>query len=235
MFFRSDPDARYMEFESFVLAAVTSDITEAPRAHEDADALEFRMDLTAEDPLAALNAYTGPLPIIATNRLQSEGGNAPAGDSRIETLCAATEHDAVTAVDIELASVKDGDGHRVVEHARAHEVAVIVSAHDFDTTPSTTAMRRILTDATGIGDVGKLSTTATTTRHALDLLTVTLERTEAGDHIATMAMGELGQHTRAVAPVYGSRIGYAPLTAATATAPGQYDLATLRSLIDALL
>jgi 3-dehydroquinate dehydratase-1 len=34
--------------------------------------------------------------------------------------------------------------------------------------------------------------------------------------------------------VYGSRIGYAPVDPARATAPGQYDLATLRGVVDAL-
>jgi 3-dehydroquinate dehydratase-1 len=49
-----------------------------------------------------------------------------------------------------------------------------------------------------------------------------------------MAMGEAGRHTRAVAPLYGSKIGYAPVDPAEATAPGQYDLATLADLIDRL-
>jgi 3-dehydroquinate dehydratase-1 len=47
-------------------------------------------------------------------------------------------------------------------------------------------------------------------------------------------MGAAGRHSRAVAPLYGSRIGYAPVDPADATAPGQYDLATLRSLVTQL-
>jgi 3-dehydroquinate dehydratase-1 len=49
-----------------------------------------------------------------------------------------------------------------------------------------------------------------------------------------MAMGEAGRHTRAVAPLYGSKIGYAPVDPADATAPGQYDLPTLAALIERL-
>jgi 3-dehydroquinate dehydratase-1 len=49
-----------------------------------------------------------------------------------------------------------------------------------------------------------------------------------------MAMGAAGSHTRAVAPLYGSKIGYAPVDAGDATAPGQYDLATLASLVTTL-
>ena len=42
------------------------------------------------------------------------------------------------------------------------------------------------------------------------------------------------RHSRAVAPLYGSRIGYAPVDPAEATAPGQYDLATLSELVGSL-
>ena len=49
-----------------------------------------------------------------------------------------------------------------------------------------------------------------------------------------MAMGEAGRHSRAVAPLYGSRIGYAPVDPAEATAPGQFDLTTLTELIERL-
>jgi 3-dehydroquinate dehydratase-1 len=49
-----------------------------------------------------------------------------------------------------------------------------------------------------------------------------------------MAMGAAGQHTRAVAPVYGSAIGYAPVDPQQATAPGQYDLETLGRLVEQL-
>jgi 3-dehydroquinate dehydratase-1 len=47
-------------------------------------------------------------------------------------------------------------------------------------------------------------------------------------------MGEAGRHSRAVAPLYGSRIAYAPVDPDRATAPGQFDLATLSDLVDRL-
>jgi 3-dehydroquinate dehydratase-1 len=49
--------------------------------------------------------------------------------------------------------------------------------------------------------------------------------------VATMGMGELGRHTRAVAPLYGSTLGYAPVDPEEATAPGQYSAAALRDLL----
>jgi 3-dehydroquinate dehydratase-1 len=82
--------------------------------------------------------------------------------------------------------------------------------------------------------VGKVAVRAADPDDALALLSVTRAATRAGERVATMAMGEAGRHTRALAPVYGSRVGYAPVDPAEATAPGQYDLATLRRLVDGL-
>ncbi|MFB6130999.1 MAG: type I 3-dehydroquinate dehydratase, partial [Salinigranum sp.] len=80
----------------------------------------------------------------------------------------------------------------------------------------------------------KLAVTARRPRDALALLSATAAATSWGHRVATMAMGEAGSHTRAVAPVYGSKIGYAPVDPARATAPGQYDLETLSGLVAAL-
>jgi len=223
-----------MDFDSLVLAAATADLGDEPAAREAADAVEFRMDLAA-DPLAALDDYDGTLPIIATNRDPAEGGEADAPESeRLAALEAASAHDAVGAVDVELASLRDGPGERAAASARANGAAVIASLHDFESTPSTARLDEMLATAADHGDVGKAAVTATEPGDALRLLSATHAATERGDRVATMAMGEAGRHTRAVAPLYGSKIGYAPVDPAEATAPGQYDLATLADLVDRL-
>jgi 3-dehydroquinate dehydratase-1 len=228
-----------LAFEEFVLAAVTDDLSTAggERAAEHADCVEFRMDLASavgRDPLAALADYEGPLPVLATNRVAWEGGDAE-GPERLEDLRVAAEHPRVRAVDVELSSVAgDGEGIRTAEHARDHGASVVVSTHDFEATPARPEMERLLRRACEAGDVGKLAVTADDSDDALDLLGLTRARAAAGDRVATMAMGAAGRHTRAVAPVYGSRIGYAPVDPDDATAPGQYDLATLRELVDQL-
>ena len=227
-------------FEEFVLAASTADLAAEPAAREAADAVEFRMDL-ASDPLAQLSAYDGALPLIATNRAAWEGGAAD-GPDRYDALATAARHDAVAAVDVELAALR-GDRPDPIERsratalrdtARATDTAVIASVHDFEATPDRDVLDDRLAAAATAGDVGKLATTATGPGDALALLRATHAATAAGRRVATMCMGEPGRHTRAVAPVYGSAIGYAPVEAADATAPGQYPLATLRRLVDDL-
>ena len=222
-----------LSFESFTLAAATADLADELAAREHADCVEFRMDMAAE-PLAALEGYDGASPLIATNRPEWEGGEWR-GEGRIEALETAVEHDAVRAVDVELATLSNGHGHGLVERAAELDVAVIVSTHDLEGTPPRPELGRLLTRAGEVGDVAKLAVTAADRADALDLLAATRAHAAEGAAVATMAMGEAGRHTRAVAPVYGSRIGYAPVDPADATAPGQYDLETLRSLVDALL
>lgn len=226
-------------FEEFVLAASTADLGAEPRAREDADAVEFRMDL-ADDPLGQLDEYEGTLPMIVTNRAAWEGGEAD-DIGRYDALSSALVHDMVVAVDIELAALRGNapSGERshataLRETAREEGVEVIASVHDFESTPETGALVDLLADAAAEGDVAKLATTATAERDALAMIEATHEATAAGHRVATMCMGEPGRHTRAVTPVYGSRIGYAPVDAADATAPGQYPLSMLRELVDGL-
>ena len=229
-----------LDFDSFVLAAATDDLAAEPAAREDADAVEFRLDL-ATDPLDQLAAYDGELPLIATNRAAWEGGEADNETRRLDTLESALDHEAVAAVDLEcgaldgsVAAADTDRAHELRETARRAGIAVIASVHDFESTPSVDGLVDLLKTASDEGDVGKLAVTAVDRSDALAVLSATHRVVEAGRTVATMAMGAAGQHTRAVAPVYGSKIGYAPVDPEGATAPGQYDLATLRRLVDEL-
>ena len=223
-----------MDFDSFVLAASTADLAEEPAAREHADAIEYRMDLV-EEPLAALETYddgAGELPILATNRAEWEGGEWSGDDERrLEVLAEATSFDAVEAIDIELEAILAGDADDLLETARERDVSVVASAHDFEGTPTRGEMVSTLTEAHKHADVAKIAVTATSRKDTLAVLAATEQLTAHGDPVATMAMGELGSHTRAVAPVYGSKIGYAPVDPDNATAPGQYDLETLSGLV----
>ncbi|MFB6176808.1 MAG: type I 3-dehydroquinate dehydratase [Halobaculum sp.] len=228
-----------MEFDTFRLAASTADLTDEPEARADADLVEFRLDL-ADEPLDALAAYDGDLPILATNRARWEGGEAPAY-GRLDTLAATLDHDAVVGIDVELATLlgrptgtNDVSAAELVERAASAGVTVVASVHDFAGTPDEATLDSLLRIAASAGDVGKLAVTAESTADALAVLSATQRATARGDRVATMAMGAAGAHTRAVTPVYGSRIGYAPVRSEAATAPGQYDLATLRELVDEL-
>jgi len=231
-----------LSFDSFVLAAATADLDDEPAARTHADAVEFRTDL-ANDPLDALADYEGRLPLIATNRPTWEGGEADPGLERVEALREAVRYDAVAALDVELAALEGNAPEEaadpatlrtVLEDARETDAAVVVSTHDFERTPGRDRLNELLGAAGEHGDVAKLAVTAEGPADVLDVLSATWTATAAGETVATMAMGEPGRHSRAVAPLYGSRIGYAPVDPGEATAPGQYDLATLAGLVERL-
>jgi 3-dehydroquinate dehydratase-1 len=226
----SDTD---LGFDQFRLAASTATLNDERAARAHADLVEFRMDL-ADDPLAALDGYDGLLPLLATNRAAWEGGEAADDAARLGALRTAAAHDAVVAVDVELAALRTDAGARTAAAVRDEGAGVVASVHDFEGTPRPAALRNALARAARAGDVGKVAVTATGPDDALALLRATRAAARAGECVATMAMGAAGRHTRALAPVYGSRLGYAPVDPADATAPGQYDLATLRGLVDAL-
>ena len=225
-------------FDSFTLVAATDDLDDEPAARGVADLVEFRMDM-ADAPLTQLTAYDGELPLLVTNRPEWEGGETAGGLTRLEALEAAVGYDHVAAVDLELAALRGG-GERgraaasVAAEAERLAVDLVVSVHDFSGTPSERAMASLLSAAARLGDVGKLAVTAESRNDALALLSATNAADATAERVATMAMGEAGRHTRAVAPLYGSRIGYAPVRAENATAPGQYDLETLAGLVDDL-
>lgn len=225
-------------FDSFTLVAATADLGDEPAARGVADLVEFRMDMASE-PLAQLAEYEGELPLLVTNRPEWEGGETDGGTARLDTLEAAVGNEAVAAVDLELAALRCGGAvgeaaNAVAAEAEAVDVELVVSVHDFAGTPSERAMASLLTAAADAGDVGKLAVTAESRTDALALLSATHSAAATGERVATMAMGEPGRHTRAVAPVYGSKIGYAPVRAENATAPGQYDLETLAELVESL-
>ncbi|MFB6298984.1 MAG: type I 3-dehydroquinate dehydratase [Halobacteriales archaeon] len=224
---------RSLAFEELVLTAPTDDLGDEPMARGTADAVEFRMDL-AVDPLEQLRAYDGVLPLIATNRAEWEGGGAADDPARLAALETAAEHDAVAAIDVELRSIEAGDADALLDHAADRTVPVIVSVHDFDRTPAEETLVDLLRRACNHGTVGKLAVTATGPADVLDLLSATWTLVTDGHQVATMCMGGAGRHSRAIAPLYGSCIAYAPVDPERATAPGQYDLSTLRSLIDQL-
>ncbi len=223
-----------MDTESFTLAASVTDLDQEPLARANADAVEFRMDL-ASAPRDALRNYSGDLPIIATNRVEAEGGQAVESPARYAALADAINQPAVTAIDIELQSLDESKHARELANiARESDTTIIVSSHDFTETPSKQLLETHLDQARDWGDIAKLSVTANDYGDVLTVLGLTWAYSSNNQPVATMSMGEIGRHSRVLAPLYGSKIGYAPLSTDGATAPGQFELAELRELITSL-
>lgn len=220
-----------MRPDRFTLAATTNDLSREPEVRDVADIVEFRMD-QATDPLAGLDAYDGDLPVLATNRAAWEGGGAD-DPGRLEDLREAARHDAVESVDIELKAARDDPA--VFDDFEAAGVDTVVSSHDFEATPEADTLRATFEECAEYGDVGKVAAAAADHEDTLRMLRAVHEATADGLRVAGISMGGVGSHTRVVAPLYGSELGYAPLeTDDTEYAPGQLPIRRLATLIETL-
>jgi len=193
--------------------------------------MEFRMD-SAEDPIGQLSDYSGSLPIIATNRTRWFGGHAN-DTGRLDRLSAASRFDVVKMIDLELETAR-GMGW-ILEEFRENDVDLVVSHHDFEATPERDVLDAIFQQCAQYGDVAKVATYAEDYEDVLRLLGAIHAASEDGLAVAGIAMGGIGSPSRVVAPLYGSKLGYAPVESDDSEyAPGQIPLRKLRALVEAV-
>jgi len=188
----------------------------------DADMIEVRLDLVKGDPFEVLSAVRKATekPIIATNRLQAEGGKwQGTEEERISILIEAAK--LADWVDIELRA-------RMREQALEKvKKPVIVSYHDFAGMPSRIQLRTILDEMLSTGAaISKIAVTPSSMKDNLAILEFLLE---ADTPLCTIAMGPMGRHLRAVAPLYGSVMTYGYVS--RPTAPGQMSISELRQAL----
>ncbi len=192
-----------------------------------ADVLELRIDLLDIDASTSLKGIkkTG-LPVIITNRMKDEGGAWQGNEvERIGRLISLLP--LADAVDIELCADKR---NRVVEAAKNAGKTVIVSTHDFKKTPGSDVMSGIIKESFEAGaDIAKLAVMPESFEDVLRLLEVTLD---AKKPVCTIAMGEIGRHSRVIAPVYGSVMTYGYVT--ESVAPGQLRIDELKTILKIL-
>lgn len=215
-------------------AAVVASISETPLENSKkaaafgADILELRLDLAgirtselALEIIGKLKEETS-LPLIVTNRTPAEGGQWEGSEeARIGLLkeLLFSGRAGPDAIDIEL-STEEKLRDELIKTAKEQGISVIVSYHDFTKTPSAAEMKKILENAFLTGaDIAKLAVMPQSMQDVLTLLQVTLKAREAKKPICTISMGELGKHTRVIAPLYGSVLTYASVE--KAAAPGQ--------------
>jgi len=220
-----------MTSDRFTLAATTNDLTRETEVRGVADAIEFRMD-KAERPVEQVSEYGGDLPIIATNRGKWFGGQA-SDTGRLDRLFEVSEFDAVEMVDIELETVRGMSW--VLEEFRENDVGIIVSFHGFEETPDVDTLLAIFEQGVRHGDIAKVAAFAEDYSDAIHMLEAVHVATTRGLRVAGISMGGLGSHTRVVAPLYGSELGYAPLASDTNSyAPGQIPIRKLALTIETL-
>ena len=210
---------RYVMKRSQIVAVLGEGAADDLKAASDADMIELRLDLATE-PIQTIKAIREATEkaIIATNRLQAEGGKFQGSErERIELLVWASEY--ADLVDIELqAELRE-------EFISQVSRPVIISYHDFQGMPGIDELAAIKERMKMAGAaIAKIAVTPRSLKDDLDLLEFLLA---ADLPLCLIAMGDLGRHLRAVAPLYGSALAYGYVK--ESTAPGQMSLAELSS------
>jgi 3-dehydroquinate dehydratase-1 len=172
------------------------------------------------------------LPLILTVRGEKEGGVFVGSEAeRVE--CIKEGIKLADAIDIELMMEK-GWRDELLEEGKKMNKPIIVSYHEFDSTPEEEVMRRIIEEEVDIGaDVAKLAVKANSLEDVIRLLQVTYEMSSSLEiPICTVSMGSLGKISRIAAPFFGSAIAYGYITGETA--PGQLSVSDLRRTFEVL-
>ncbi len=216
-----------MNHKPRIVAVLGKDAEKDVQAAGDADMIELRLDLlTGGDPLQTIRAVrkSTAKPIIATARLKTEGGMFQGSErERIDLLIKAAYY--ADYVDVELlADQRDNAIARIKK-------PVIVSYHDFQGTPNELELAGIYEEMKKTkAAIAKIAVTPKSLHDNLRILQFLLD---ADMPLCMIAMGQVGRHLRAVAPLYGSALTYGFIT--QSTAPGQMSLAELclaRKLLD---
>lgn len=205
------------------------------------DALEWRADffgaIAAPAAVVAmakqLKAGAGELPLVFTIRSVREGGNPiPLDEAAVLALCAAIcEQTAVEYVDCEL-SQSPAHIACLRQAADRHGTKLIGSFHDFQRTPTVAELVGKLEAAQHYGfDVAKVAVMPQSLEDVLTLLQATLAAKARVDiPLITMSMGKFGVVSRLVGGVFGSALGFA--VGSSASAPGQVPVEDFRAVLE---
>jgi 3-dehydroquinate dehydratase-1 len=203
-----------MDFPPKVVASVTTKDDAREAASLGADLVEIRVDLVAGDPQALVESVYRDVdcPIIVTIRPEFEGGRFEGSDrERIKLFKKLAPYAGYIDVELQSKNVEE-----LVATAQGTEAMPIVSYHDFERTPPNADMLATIDKCLEKGAIAKLAVTPRDMTDVLRLLEVTLVSRRP---VCTISMGNLGMHSRIVAPVYGSLLTYGYVR--RPVAPGQ--------------
>jgi 3-dehydroquinate dehydratase I len=227
-----------------VAADLAQLLAQARVAHElEPDVVEWRADFFADLSASALVEAAHQLrsvlerrAILFTLRVDHEGGKAAISQaSRAACIDAVVRSGAIDLLDLELSNEPEFLT-RVIDAARAANVRVVMSFHDFDKTPGNDfLLGKIAAMVEQGADIAKIACMPQEAGDVLRLLQVTL--TARGQFpdvpLCTMSMGRLGSLSRVAGFLYGSDMAFA--VAQEVSAPGQIPIREARAIAESLI
>jgi 3-dehydroquinate dehydratase-1 len=192
---------------------------------------EIRLDYLEQPDLKRL-FRTHPGPVIATNRLASQGGRWQGSEEERRRLLQEAMDLGADFLDVELAA--DAAWRQDLWDRRG-QAKIILSWHDFAGTPDPPRLEAVMNEMlAAAADVLKVVTMARQVEDNLRVLSLIPRARAQGREIIAFCMGPLGKWSRVVAPLLGSYLTFAPFTKTGASAPGQLTVNELKRAWKAL-
>lgn len=207
-----------------------------------ADLVEWRADFfegllnkqACDQVLEELAQILGETPLLFTIRTKEEGGNTSISleDYRVCNLNVARSHKA-DLVDVEVMG-NPGEKKGLIQELHQEGAKVIASSHDFDKTDSKDVLLNRFQEMEKSGaDILKMAVMPHGFEDVAAIMEVTDEmRKTCEKPLVSMAMGSIGAISRISGENFGSGITFG--TVGAASAPGQFPIGELRSLLEAL-
>lgn len=197
-----------------------------------ADLIEVRLDFLQEDPDFTRIRKSTSLPLIATNRSKREGGQFNGNEETRTNYLFAAAFEGFDYVDIEQATPMIGT--LAVKLKDESTVKLILSHHDFQTTPSLDGLNNIFKKELATGaDVCKIVPTANTPEDNLTCLRFINHASKIKDVIC-FCMGKQGIPSRLFSPLLGGFMTYASMERGKEAASGQLTIEETRRFYELL-
>ena len=195
-----------------------------------ANAIELRIDLLPHLEMRQIAHFFAELKktgitSIATLRTQSEGGQWSGNYLEYSQIMKQLMTFDCDFIDVEIAQTSNAEW---VQLKLSGENAIIASYHNFDSTPSFSALSRMIEN--NISPRHQIIKIATQVKNRADLqcLTKILCEYSTAQNIAVLAMGEVGKVLRFYAPYLGSCLSF--VHTGEPFSPGQLSLVEWQQL-----
>ncbi len=193
-----------------------------------ADFVEVRLDNFTDLGLLAEVATHGKALKIATIKLACswmENSREPKPHQKEILLNAARSGFEYVDIDLETTDLKE-----FANEMRESGAKIIVSVHNFKTTPEIAELNQILDEEIAYGaDVCKIVTTANRVEDNLSLLNFTAVASKKAK-VVCFGMKEAGRISRVLSPLFGGFFTFASLGRGAETAPGQMSIVEMRAM-----
>jgi len=151
-------------------------------------------------------------------------------DRERTVLLAASIRSGATYVDIEY-EAESAYRQTLIDLAKQYQCKIIISYHNFETTPDTDTLNRIIRHSEVMGaDCVKIAVTANSPADCSRIMALYGQH----NHIVAFAMGDAGKITRIAAPFLGAEFTFASVDETHLTAPGQLTASQMKVMFKIL-